>query len=77
MIANERVVRVLAEAAAGGGDWVLATLGRLPGDIVRPALAGSELLARVAPMLLMSAGANWLASEEKAMDIAFLTKQDL
>jgi len=77
LIANETVLKCLIEAAAGDHDWVLATLGRLPPDLVKPALAGSDLLKRVAPMLLLGEGANWLASEDRVMDIAFLTKQNL
>ena len=76
-IGSETVVRILIEAAAGGHDWVLATLGRLPPALVRPAVEGSPLMGRLAPMLLLSEGANWLASENRVMDIAFLAKQDL
>jgi hypothetical protein len=50
---NQTVLRVLVEAAGTGGDWVLATLGRLPSALVRPALKGSDLLTQVAPMLLL------------------------
>jgi hypothetical protein len=38
MIGSETVVRMLVEAAAGRHDWVLATLGRLQQQLVRPAL---------------------------------------
>jgi len=77
LIANEAVLRVLLEASADGNDWVLATLGRLPPAVVRPAVAGTALASRLAPMLLLSEGANWLASENRVMDIAFLAKQNL
>jgi HEAT repeat protein len=77
LIANDAVVKCLIEAAASGHDWVLATLGRLPAALVTPAITGSELMKRIAPMLLMGEGANWLASEDRVMDIAFLTKQNL
>jgi hypothetical protein len=76
-IGTETVVRILIDAAAGGHDWVLATFRRLPPVLVRPAVQGSELMGRLAPMLLLSEGANWLASEDRVMDIAFLTKQNL
>ena len=76
-IGSETVLRILIEAAAGGNDWVLATLGRLPPALVRPAVEGSALMGRIAPMLLLSEGANWLASENRVMDIAFLAKQNL
>jgi hypothetical protein len=77
LIANETVLKCLIEAAATENDWVLATLGRLPAALVKPAIAGSALMKRIAPMLLMGEGANWLASEDRVMDIAFLTKQNL
>jgi HEAT repeat protein len=41
-IGNETVVRALIEAAAGGSyDWVVATLGRLPPALARPAVEDS------------------------------------
>ena len=76
-IGNEMVLRVLVETAASGSDWVLATLGRLPADIVRPALADTELMQKVSPLLLLGEEGNWLATQESLMDIAFLTKQNL
>jgi HEAT repeat protein len=77
LIANETVLKCLIEASATEHDWVLATLGRLPSALVKPAIAETPLMKRVAPMLLMGEGANWLASEDRVMDIAFLTKQNL
>ncbi|PYP91849.1 MAG: hypothetical protein DMG65_05980 [Candidatus Angelobacter sp. Gp1-AA117] len=77
LIGNETVLKFLIEAAAGGHDWVLATLGRLPAALVRPALTGSDLLKKVAPLLLLSEGSNWLAPEDRLMDIGFLVKQNL
>jgi hypothetical protein len=77
IIGNDTVLRVLVEVGASGGDWVLATLGRLPPALVRPALEGSSLLRRVAPMLLLSEGSNWLASEDRVVDLAFLAKQNV
>lgn len=77
VIGNETVLRVLVEAGSTGDDWVLATLGRLPPALVRPALEGSGLLTQVAPMLLLSKGANWLASEDRVVDLGFLVKQNL
>jgi hypothetical protein len=77
LIANETVLKYLIEAAESEHDWVLATLGRLPAAMVKPVITGTPLMKRVAPMLLMGEGANWLASEDRVMDIAFLTKQNL
>lgn len=34
-------------------------------------------MARLGPMLLLSEGANWLAREERVIDISFLTRQNL
>lgn len=78
IIGSEVTVRVLSEAAeSGGGDWCIATLGRMPPHLVRSALGGTDLLARVAPVMLLAGDANWLAAEDRAMDIAFLAKQKL
>jgi len=77
LIASETAVKCLIEAAAQSHDWVLATLGRLSRGLVMPAVAGSDLLKKLAPMLLLGDGANWLASEDRVMDIAFLAKQNL
>ena len=77
LIASELTLKCLIEAAADGRDWILATLGRLPPSLVKPAIAGSALAEKLAPMLLLSEGANWLASEDHVIDIAFLTKQNL
>lgn len=75
LIANETVVRVLMTEP--NHDWVLATLGRLPPALVRPAVRGSALSTRLAPMLLLAEGANWLAREDRVLDIGFLAKQNL
>ena len=58
-------------------DWVLATIGRLPHDMVRARLQGSPLMRRVEPILLLSRGANWLAEDSAMADVAFLLKQDI
>lgn len=80
VIANADVLAFLVQAAIehkGNIDWVLATLGRLPPDTVRAHLKGTTLLDRVEPMLLVSRGASWLATEKAATDMAFLVKQNL
>jgi hypothetical protein len=80
IIASDDVLQALVAAANATQpvpDWILATLGRLPPDLVRGRLQGSPLLDRIAPMLLTAQGANWLASEAKGLDIAFLLKQNL
>ena len=56
---------------------MLATIGRLSPDMVREQLRGTPLLERLEPMLLVAQGANWLANEEAATDMAFLLKQAL
>jgi HEAT repeat protein len=75
--ANETSVRLLMDAARTPNEWALATLGRLPIPLVRPAIVGTDLEAKLAPMLLLSEGAHWLSSEERVLDIAFLVKQNL
>jgi HEAT repeat protein len=58
-------------------DWLLATLGRLPPDMVREHLSGTAILERIEPMLLVAHGASWLATEDAVTDMAFLMKQNL
>jgi hypothetical protein len=80
VIGSAETLACLVQAAnecRGGMDWLLATLGRLPPDMVRQRLRGTPLLERIAPILLVAPGANWLATEEAVTDIAFLVKQNL
>jgi len=80
VIDSSAVLESLVAAATAGGqsaDWVLATMGRLSPDMVRPQLQGTALLDRLKPMLLIAPSANWLADEEAATDMAFLLKQKL
>lgn len=75
--ANETSVGLLMEAARLPNNWALATLGRLPPALVKPLTNGSDLETKLAPMLLLSEGAHWLSSEDRVLDIAFLSKQNL
>lgn len=70
---------LIAAANTGGqrGSWALATIGRLSPDMVRTELAGTPLLERIEPMLLVARGANWLTNEKASADMAFLLKQVL
>jgi hypothetical protein len=80
IIGTESVLGALIAAATSHQpvpEWILATLGRLPPDQVRQQLRGSPLLERVSPMLLVSQGANWLATDLVTADITFLLKQNL
>lgn len=80
IIGSHTVLRALIAAAASHQpvpEWILATLGRLHPDQVRQQLRGSPLLERVSPMLLVSHGANWLATDLVTADITFLLKQNL
>lgn len=80
IIGNSIVLDALVQESKSDRDipaWILTTLGRLPSNLVRERLQGTPLLDRIAPMLLMSEGANWLASEKVASDISFLIKQNL
>ncbi|HEY6803741.1 MAG TPA: hypothetical protein VI306_09195 [Pyrinomonadaceae bacterium] len=77
LIGGETTLRILIEAAGAHSDWVIATLGRLPAEDVRRAVAGTDLMPQVSPILLLSEGYNWLANEDRVMDIAFLSKQNL
>lgn len=80
IIDSDDVLEALIEAAQTGSrvhGWVLVTLGRLSPALVQQRLAGTPLLERIAPMLLIAQGANWLSTETAVSDISFLRKQNL
>jgi len=80
IIGSDEVLRQLTQAAqsnAGMRDWALATIGRLPPEMVRAHLQGSPLLDQLAPMLLIAEGANWLSGEDAMTNMAFLFKQNI
>ena len=80
VIGSPEVLQHLTDAAqsnSGVGEWALATIGRLPPDMVRSHLHGTPLLDQLAPMLLVSEGANWLSTEDAMTDMAFLLKQNI
>ncbi|MBS0417155.1 MAG: HEAT repeat domain-containing protein [Proteobacteria bacterium] len=58
-------------------NWILATLGRMSPTLVRSKLQGQSILKKVEPMLLVAPGANWLSSEEMAINVSFLLKQNI
>lgn len=76
-VGGRTVLQALIEAARVSGPnrpWVLATLGRLPVEMVRAALAGDRLFDEVAPLLLISSG-SWLSTEDAVTSLRFLKKQ--
>ena len=80
VIGSEQVLQCLTAAAqknASAQEWILATMGRLPPEMVRKHLQGTALLPLLAPMLLISKGATWLSAEDVETDMAFLLKQNL
>ena len=80
IIGSEVVLERLIAAARGrnGSDaWILATLGRLAADRVRAALQNDPLLERLAPLLLLTESANWIADGSVDIDLKFLLKQNL
>ena len=80
IIGSVDVLQALVAAAGAGQqapDWIVATLGRLPPNLVRAHLQRAPLLDRVAPMLLTATGSHWLASENVTAGIAFLLKQEI
>lgn len=80
VVGSSDVLQALTDAANSSrpvSDWIIATLGRLPATLVRTHLHDAHLLERISPMLLLSEGANWLASEMITADIVFLRKQNL
>jgi hypothetical protein len=79
-IGTEAVLHALIKAhdeVPGARNWILATLGRMPPDMIRQKLKGSSLMQTLAPMLLVAPGANWLSSEEMDINISFLFKQNI
>ncbi len=58
-------------------NWIIATLGMMPEAKVREHVTCPEIMERIAPMQLLSGGANWLGSETTTSDIAFLQKQNV
>jgi hypothetical protein len=80
IIGNDAVLKNLVAVAREKevkSDWVLATLGRLPAAKVRTFLQGDPLLARLAPMLLLSDPSNWITDDAVDIDLKFLLKQNL
>jgi len=80
IIGGAVVLERLIAAARGrnaADAWILATLGRLPADRVRTALQNDVLLERLAPLLLLTESANWMAEDNVDIDLKFLLKQNL
>lgn len=79
-IGNDLVLERLIVAKRGRNrpdPWLLATLGRMPPDRVRAALAGDPILDQLAPLLLLSDRTNWIAEDAVDIDLKFLIKQNL
>jgi hypothetical protein len=79
-IGSDLVLERLIAAKRGRNHpdpWILATLGRLPPDRVRTALAGDPLLDLLEPLLLLSDRTNWIANDTVDIDLKFLIKQNL
>ena len=75
---REAVAQLVGAYRSGGNDpWLLATLGRFPGSIVREALSGDPLLTKVEPLLILGEEENWLARSTVSSDFNFLLKQRL
>ena len=80
VIGSETVLDSLVAAASADpphSGWPIATIGRLPPEMVRKRLRGTDLLQRLEPMLLIAHDTNWLAEERSAADMKFLLKQNL
>ena len=58
-------------------NWILATLGRMSPQVVKDRLRGQPILEKIEPMLLFAPSANWLSSEEMAVNVSFLLKQNI
>jgi hypothetical protein len=80
LIGSEAVLQSLTRAYQQNPkarNWILATLGRMSPQLVRDKLQGQPILEKVEPMLLFAPGANWLSSEEMAINVSFLLKQNI
>lgn len=80
IIASEEAVHELMEAYDNNmtaQNWIIATLGRMPPELIVKELRGHSIMRAIAPMLLFSLDANWLSSEQTATSIDFLLKQNL
>ncbi len=79
-IGSDRALQMLVAAAGTQSpvpDWLVATLGLMPESNVRQHVNSPDLLARIAPVLLTSDGANWLSTETAREDASFLAKQNV
>ena len=79
-IASDGVLKALLNVATTMEpvpDWIIATLGMMPEAKVREHVTYPEIMERIAPMQLLSGGANWLGSESTTSDISFLQKQNV
>jgi len=79
-IGTDAVLKTLVDAYEqdpAARNWILATLGRMPPDLVRSKLQGLALMDRLEPMLLFAPGANWLSSEDMNINLSFLLKQNI
>lgn len=78
VIGSNEAFGILVNALKGATknkDWIIATIGQFPPQMVRSALQNSPLLDRLAPMLLVAEGANWLSRVEAKRDFEFLFRQ--
>jgi len=70
------VRRLLQQSEVETSDWVLATLGRLPPDLLPISLLGERLAFALAPIQRLHY-ANWLAEEEQRKAVRFLATQTI
>ena len=79
-IGSPKAINALVKAYQRNGRenaWILATLGRMPPDVVRTTLRGHSLVRLLEPMFLTAPKATWLSSEKATDDIRFLLAQNL
>jgi hypothetical protein len=78
MIGSSDVARVLVGLAGSKpAPWVVASLGRLPREVLAGAKLPGPLATAIAPVSLVSAPNNWLLDRAVATDFQFLLQQDL
>ena len=81
IIGSESALKLLVAAVdndSNVSDWILATIGQFPPQIVKDCLVNNPVVYdRIAPMLLVSKGANWLSSDDAVENMNFLLKQNI
>jgi len=78
LIGSTQVVEaIVRRGTAASSPWGLATLGRVPRKVLATATMPKEIQDALEPVILLSAGENWLVAPAVATDFNFLLRQSL